>query len=112
MIQLLSKFFNFERKNSKIIETINSLEPEISALEESDILKESSALKARLQNKLSLEEILPRAFALVRETAKRVLNQRHFDVQLLGGLALHQGKIAEMRTGEGKTLAATLPAYL
>jgi len=99
-----------------IIEKINSLEPEFenpSLFGEREGLKEkTSELKERLQKGETLDDILPEAFALVREASKRTLKQRHFDVQLIGGIVLHQGKIAEMKTGEGKTLAATLPLYL
>ncbi|HWT83000.1 MAG TPA: preprotein translocase subunit SecA, partial [Candidatus Methylomirabilis sp.] len=103
------------------VETINSLEPEIQRLTEEDFrtrtahLREQVAKAAAEENgdvKVVLEEILPEAFALCREVARRVLNMRHFDVQLIGGMVLHEGKIAEMATGEGKTLVATLPVYL
>jgi len=97
----------FVNKTRPIIEKINSLEPEISILSDQQLKDRSLKLLAA-----DLDEILPEAFALIREAAKRTLNQRHFDVQLIGGIALHQGKIAEMRTGEGKTLAATAPVYL
>lgn len=88
------------------------MEKEVSALSDEALKEESNKLKSSQDLKLKLEEALPRAFALVREAAKRTLGQRHFDVQLMGGMALHEGKIAEMATGEGKTLAATAPVYL
>jgi preprotein translocase subunit SecA len=90
---------------------INALEDEISKLSDEDFPKETSVLKERAQ-KESLDILLPRAFALVREASKRVSGKRHYDVQLIGGMVLHDGNIAEMRTGEGKTLVATLPVYL
>jgi len=111
MIKFFKKFFgqyNFE----PLIKKINSLEPALEKLTEEELKKESEKLKKTFQEKGNLDEILPEAFALAREAAKRTLNQRHFDVQLIGGIVLHQGKIAEMLTGEGKTLAATAPVYL
>ncbi len=98
-------------KLKKIVEQINAIEPEIAALSDDFLLNESAKLRERAKNGEDDDILLPRAFALVRETAKRTLGQRHYDVQLMGGVALAQGKIAEMRTGEGKTLAATAPAY-
>ncbi|MEK7663892.1 MAG: preprotein translocase subunit SecA [Patescibacteria group bacterium] len=95
-----------------ITEKINSLEPEIQKLSEDQLKEKTKELKERLAKGGTLDDILSEAFALVREAALRTLNQRHFDVQLMGGIILHQGKIAEMRTGEGKTLTATLPAYI
>lgn len=91
---------------------INGLEREFEALSLEDLKGKTQTLKKRLAEGESLDQILPEAFALVRESSKRTLGQRHFDVQLLGGIAMHKGGIAEMRTGEGKTLVATLPAYL
>src|SRR3990167_502465 len=91
---------------------INTLEADISKLGDEGFSQKTQEFRERLSKGESLDDILPEAFALVREAAKRAINQRHFDVQLLGGIALHQGKIAEMRTGEGKTLVATLPLYL
>jgi len=100
-------------KNTKIIVAkINALEADISKLQDEDFPKKTQELKNRLNNGESLDDILPEAFALVREAGKRNLGERIYDVQLIGGLALHQGKIAEMKTGEGKTLVATLPLYL
>ncbi len=91
---------------------INEFEPEISKLTDEDLKAKTLEFKQRLKNGASLDDILHEAFAVVREASKRVLNMRHFDVQLVGGIVLHQGKIAEMKTGEGKTLVATLPCYL
>jgi preprotein translocase subunit SecA len=94
------------------VSAINALEPEIQALSDADLKAQTAKFRSRLDAGESLDDLLTEAFATVRETAKRTLGQRHFDVQLLGGMVLHQGKIAEMRTGEGKTLVATLPVYL
>ena len=94
------------------ISKINALEADISKLSDLDFPKKTQEFKDRLKKGESLEDILPEAYALVREAAKRNLGERHYDVQMIGGLALHYGKIAEMRTGEGKTLVATLPLYL
>lgn len=99
---------NFE----PLIKTINSLEPELEKLDDEELKSRSFDLKEAVQNGRGPDDALAEAFALVREAAKRTLGQRHFDVQLIGGIILHQGKIAEMLTGEGKTLAATLPVYL
>lgn len=96
----------------KTVDAINALETKYAALSDEQMKETTAALKARLKKGETLNDILPDAFALVREAAKRTLKQRHFDVQLLGGLVLHHGGGAEMRTGEGKTLVATLPAYL
>jgi preprotein translocase subunit SecA len=95
-----------------LVEKTNALEGTVAALDAADFPKKTAELKERYQKGETLDELLPEAFALVREAAKRTLGQRHYDVQLIGGIVLHQGKIAEMRTGEGKTLVATLPAYL
>ena len=95
-----------------VVEKINSFEPEFEKLSDDKLKEKTGDLKERLGKKEGLDDILPEAFALVREAAKRTLKQRHFDCQLIGGIALHQGKVAEMKTGEGKTLAATLPLYL
>ncbi|MFA7385883.1 MAG: preprotein translocase subunit SecA, partial [Candidatus Paceibacterota bacterium] len=100
------------KKLKPIVEQIGIFENELVNLSNDDLKKEADKLKEKLKNGASLDDILPRAFALVRESGKRTLGQRHFDVQLIGGIVLHQGKIAEMRTGEGKTLSATLPAFL
>jgi preprotein translocase subunit SecA len=95
-----------------IVDSINALESRISSFSDSDLQSKTAEFRQRIENGSSLDEILPEAFAVAREAGKRVLNMRHFDVQLVGGHVLHQGKIAEMKTGEGKTLVATLPAYL
>ncbi len=95
-----------------LVEKINGLEESISKLSDNELKAKTAEFKIRLQDGESLEDLLPEAFAVVREGSKRVLGMRHFDVQLIGGIVLHQGRIAEMKTGEGKTLVATLPAYL
>lgn len=100
------------KKDRLIVEKINSLEEGIKALTDKQLSAKTDEFKQRLSKKETLDDILPEAFAVVREASKRKLNQRHFDVQLIGGIVLHEGKIAEMRTGEGKTLVATLPLYL
>ena len=100
------------RKMRKIVDQINQLEPELQALSSDQLQDKTSEFKQRINLGESLDDILPEAFATVRETARRVLEMRHFDVQMIGGIVLHQGKITEMRTGEGKTLVATLAAYL
>ncbi len=100
------------KKDRLIVEKINALEEEIKSLTDKQLSAKTDEFKQRLAKKETLEDILPEAFAVVREASKRKLNQRHFDVQLIGGIVLHEGKIAEMRTGEGKTLVATLPLYL
>ena len=94
------------------VEKINELEPSLEGLSDASLVAKTAYFKERIENGESLEDILPEAFAVVREASRRVLGMRHFDVQLLGGICLHEGKIAEMRTGEGKTLVATLPTYL
>jgi len=95
-----------------LIEKINQFEPNISSLSDDQLRDKTIELKERIERGELLEEVLPEAFAVVREAAKRTLGERHYDVQLIGGIVLHEGKIAEMATGEGKTLVATLPAYL
>ncbi len=117
MINIFKKFFDFNQREidriSKIKESINELEDEIRKLKDTDFPKETETLKKQLQSsEKTLDEILPRAYALVREAARRVYGMRHFDVQILAGIALHEGKIVEQKTGEGKTLTATLPLYL
>ena len=97
---------------SRIVARINAVEPSLAALSNADLAARTTAFRERLAKGENVEQLLPEAFAVVREAAKRTLNMRHFDVQLIGGMVLHDGKIAEMRTGEGKTLVATLPAYL
>src|SRR6266446_5994347 len=115
--QLIKKFVGSsnDREVKKIqpsVQKINDLEPRISSLSDQQLQSKTAEFKQRFERGESLDELLPETFAVVRETGKRVLNMRHFDVQLIGGVALHQGRIAEMKTGEGKTLVATLPAYL
>lgn len=100
------------KKLRKQVAEINDLEEAYEALSDEDIANKTTEFRQRLEDGEALDALLPEAFATVREAGKRTLNMRHFDVQLLGGMVLHQGKIAEMRTGEGKTLVATLPAYL
>ena len=95
-----------------IVDKINNLEDEISKLSDIELKNKTDYFKQELKNGRTLDDILPEAFAVIREASKRVLGMRHFDVQLIGGIILHQGRIAEMRTGEGKTLVATLPVYL
>ena len=95
-----------------IVDKINSLEPEMEALSDSELRAKTDYFKAQLKEGKTLDDILPEAFAVVREASKRVLGMRHFDVQLIGGIILHQGRIAEMKTGEGKTLTSVMPAYL
>ncbi|MBE6106055.1 preprotein translocase subunit SecA [Anaerovibrio lipolyticus] len=95
-----------------IVDQINSYEEELTELSDSSLVKNTEKFKERLANGETLDDILPEAFAVVREASRRVLGMRHFDVQMIGGICLHEGKIAEMRTGEGKTLVATLPVYL
>src|SRR5215212_3076124 len=94
------------------VRQINALEPAIAALSDEELAAKTPVFRERVANGEALDALLPEAFAVVREASKRVLQMRHFDVQLIGGMVLHNGKIAEMRTGEGKTLVATLPAYL
>ncbi len=102
------KFKEYESR----VEAINRVEPEMELLEDSELLAESNALRERAGNGEPLDDLLPEAFALCREAGRRTLGQRHFDVQLIGGMVLHSGAISEMRTGEGKTLTATLPVFL
>ncbi|MCK4729661.1 MAG: hypothetical protein KAT27_12095, partial [Desulfobacterales bacterium] len=117
IVDMLHKVFGSrnERELNKlrpIVEQINALEPEIKALSDDQLRGKTQTFRQRIEQGATLDELLPEAFAVVREASVRTLSMRHFDVQLIGGLVLHQGKIAEMKTGEGKTLAATLPAYL
>jgi len=95
-----------------VVEEVNSFEKDFEKLSTEQLKEKTKELKEKLAKGATLDNILPSAFALVREASKRTLNQRHFDVQIIGGIVLHHGKIAEMKTGEGKTLAATLPSYL
>ncbi len=114
---ILKKIFG--SRNDRLLKTyrarvvkINALEPGIQALSDAELRAKTADFKARLAQGAKLDDLLPEAFAVVREASRRVLDMRHFDVQLIGGMVLHEGKIAEMRTGEGKTLVATLPVYL
>ncbi len=100
------------KKLSLVVENINDLEPQMQAMSDEQLRARTALFKERLEKGESLDDILPEAFATVREASVRTLKMRHFDVQLIGGIVLHQGRIAEMKTGEGKTLVATLPAYL
>ena len=100
------------RRIQPLVDKISQLEPNISPLSDDQLQAKTFEFKGRVERGESIEEILPEAFAVVRETAKRTLGERHYDVQLIGGIVLHEGKIAEMATGEGKTLVSTLPAYL
>ncbi|MSU54457.1 MAG: preprotein translocase subunit SecA, partial [Candidatus Staskawiczbacteria bacterium] len=100
------------KANLPLVVKINSFEPAMQKLTEEQLKEKTKEFKDRLAKGEALDDVLPEAFAAVREAAKRTLNQRHFDVQLIGGVMLHRGKIAEMRTGEGKTLTATLAVYL
>ena len=105
-------FFDSTRGLKKRVEEINNLEKEAGILSDSALKEASGDLQRKAQSGIALDDLLPRAFALAREAAKRTLKQRHFDVQLMGGIVLHEGNIAEMATGEGKTLASTAPVYL
>ena len=118
MINKIARFLfgsaneRFVKKQFKIVEKINALEPDFVKLSDDALKAKTDEFRTRLKNGETLDDILPEAFAAVREAAKRTLGQRHYDVQLVGGIVLHKGMIAEMKTGEGKTLAATLAAYL
>ncbi|APD50842.1 preprotein translocase subunit SecA [Francisella hispaniensis] len=117
MLSLVQKIIGsrnerFIKKVSKIVQKINSLESEFEKLSDEQLKAKTLEYRQRLANGEILDNLLPEAFATVREAARRTKNMRHYDVQLIGGIVLHQGKVAEMRTGEGKTLVATLPAYL
>lgn len=116
VLGFLKKFFDENdkeiKKLSKIVDTINGLESQIEKLSDEALKEKTNEFKQKLEQGQTLDDILPEAFAVVREASKRVLGMRHFDVQMIGGIVLHQGRNAEMKTGEGKTLVATLPAYL
>jgi len=117
MLGLVKKIFgDYNEKEikrlTKVVEQINAMEPKFQALSDDQLRAKTEEFKARFAKGETLDDLLPEAFATAREASKRVLNMRHFDVQLLGGMVLHDGKIAEMKTGEGKTLVATLPVYL
>ena len=114
---MLGKLFvdpnkKYLNKIQPLVDKINKLESEFERFSNEDLRQKTNEFKKRLVDGETLDNILPEAFANVREAAKRTLKQRHFDVQLIGGIILHQGKIAEMKTGEGKTLTATLALYL
>ena len=116
-LNLFSKFIKSSNQREldrieKIVKKINSLEESTKKLSDSDFPKKTHELKQKVKNGETLDQILPEAFALVRDASRRMRNERHFDVQLVGGVVLHQAKIAEMKTGEGKTLTITLAAYL
>ncbi len=100
------------KRMGKVVIRINALEPAMQALSDEQLKAKTQEFRDRFQNGESLDDLLPEAFAVVREASRRVMNMRHFDVQLIGGMTLHEGRIAEMRTGEGKTLVSTLPSYL
>ncbi|HEY0296893.1 MAG TPA: preprotein translocase subunit SecA [Bordetella sp.] len=117
MISLLKKLIGSRndrllKQYRKLVGQINALEPQMAALSDEALAAKTQEYRSRIEQGATLDDLLPEAFATVREAGKRVFGMRHFDVQLLGGIALHNGKIAEMRTGEGKTLMATLPVYL
>jgi preprotein translocase subunit SecA len=118
MKQALTKVFGDPQARTlkrlkKRVATINDLADKYRKMNVSELKKQTDVLKKRLDKKgTTLDDLLPDAFALVREASDRVLKMRHFDVQLIGGIALHEGNVAEMKTGEGKTLVATLPTYL
>ena len=116
MVKWLSSLIDSNEKELRrlqpLVDDVNELEPEFEKLTDAELRAKTDEFKARLKGGEDLDEILPEAYAAVREAAKRTIKQRHFDVQVIGGIVLHQGKIAEMKTGEGKTLVATLPLYL
>jgi len=116
MLGMLKRIFDSNKRElgrlAAVVSKINTLEPEFESLTDEQLAAKTGEFKQRFQAGETLEQLLPEAFAAVREAAKRTIGQRHFDVQLMGGIVLHEGRIAEMKTGEGKTLAATLPAYL
>jgi preprotein translocase subunit SecA len=117
MQRILSKIFGTSNDRAikrllPLVERVNVLEPGVSRLSDADLRGRTTGFRQRLENEEPLDDLLPEAFATVREAAKRSLGQRHYDVQLIGGIMLHNGRIAEMKTGEGKTLVATLPSYL
>ena len=116
-LNFISKLIRSSNQNelnrlAKIVEKINAIEKDVEKLNDKDFPRETQKLKERIREGKKLNDILPEAFALVREASKRKRNERHYDVQLIGGVVLHESKIAEMKTGEGKTLTITLAAYL
>jgi preprotein translocase subunit SecA len=117
LLNALTKVFGSKNERElkrlhPVVEQINGLETQMAAMSDNQLREQTAVFKSRLNNGELLDDILPEAFAVVREASQRTLNMRHFDVQLIGGIVLHQGKIAEMKTGEGKTLVATLAAYV
>ena len=117
VLNLLTKVFGSQNERElkrlqPIVDQINALEPELQALSDEKLRARTAAFKQRIEQGETIDDILAEAFATVREASVRTLKMRHFDAQLIGGIVLHQGKIAEMKTGEGKTLAATLPAFI
>ena len=102
----------YVRSLGKIVDAVNGFEPTTSAMTDDELRGQTDLFRQRLAAGAKLDDLLPEAFATVREAAQRTLGQRHYDVQLIGGIALHRGEIAEMKTGEGKTLVATLAVYL
>ncbi|HBH02320.1 MAG TPA: preprotein translocase subunit SecA, partial [Candidatus Rokubacteria bacterium] len=117
MEALLKKVFGTKherdvKRMTPVVQTINALEPAVGALDDAGLRAKSDEFRKRLADGETVDDVLPEAFAVCREAARRTVRMRHFDVQLIGGMVLHDGKIAEMATGEGKTLVATLPAYL
>lgn len=116
MLKSIKSFFDPTERELKrlesVIQSINAMEPELQTLSDSELRSKTDYFQEKLRGGATLDDILPETFAVVREASRRVLNMRHFDVQLVGGIILHQGRIAEMKTGEGKTLVATLPVYL
>ena len=117
VLDFLTKMFGSKNdrelnKLAPLVGQINNLEPSMEAMSDEELAAQTGIFKQRIEAGEALDDILPEAYATVREASKRVLEMRHFDVQIVGGIVLHQGKITEMKTGEGKTLVATLPAYL
>ena len=117
VFNLLTKVFGSKNERElkqiqPLVDKINVLEPEVQSLSDEQLKARTAEFRQRLDQGETIDDLLPEAFATVREASVRTLNMRHFDAQLIGGIVLHQGRIAEMKTGEGKTLAATLPAYL
>jgi len=116
VLERLTKLFDSNEKELRrlrpLVQAINALEPEVSKLSDGELQAKTGEFRQRLDQGATLDDLLPEAFAVVREAARRVLGMRPYDVQLMGGIVLHQGRIAEMKTGEGKTLVATLPVYL
>ena len=117
MLNFVNKLFGSSssrrlKSYSKLVESINHFEDKLKLLSDSDLKNKTNEFKKKISNGSILDEILPEAFAVVRESSIRTINLRHYDVQMIGGIVLHKGMIAEMKTGEGKTLVATLAAYL